>query len=82
MTYTPACASACPTGAIVFGDLNDPDSDVSKLAADKRAFRLVHTIDDKPEDEKKRLMNLKNYPNPKVYYLTSRQWIRDMMRFK
>jgi tetrathionate reductase subunit B len=27
----PACVSACPTGALVFGDLNDPRSDVSQM---------------------------------------------------
>ncbi|HOS41660.1 MAG TPA: 4Fe-4S dicluster domain-containing protein [Spirochaetota bacterium] len=80
--YTPSCASACPTGAIIFGDLNDQASEVSRLAKDKRAFRLVHTIDDKPEEEKKRLMAIKHYPNPKVYYLSSKQWIKDMQKFK
>ena len=28
----PACVNACPTGTLVFGDLNDSDSQVSKLA--------------------------------------------------
>ena len=79
--YTPACVASCPTNAMVFGDLNDPNSEVSKLAKDKRAFRLVHTIDDKDEKEKQRLMKIKHYPNPKVYYLSSKQWLKDMMSF-
>ncbi len=80
--YQPACATACPTDAIVFGDLNDPTSEVSKMARSKRAMRLVHTIDEKSPEEQKRLGKVKHYPNPKVYYLSSKQWIRDMMRFK
>lgn len=27
----PRCVEACPTGALVFGDLNDPESDISKI---------------------------------------------------
>ena len=27
----PACASACPTRSITFGDVNDPDSDIARL---------------------------------------------------
>jgi len=74
--------TACPTSAIVFGDLNDPDSEVSKLAKYKRAFRLVHAIDDKDPEEQKRLRKIKNFPNPKVYYLSSKSWIKEMMKFK
>jgi phenylacetyl-CoA:acceptor oxidoreductase 27-kDa subunit len=37
---TPACVNACLTEALVFGDLEDPQSNVSKLLATNRHFRL------------------------------------------
>ena len=44
----PACAQSCPTGAIVFGDLNDPGSRVARLAADGRAYRLLEELGTRP----------------------------------
>ena len=46
--FQTACSSACPTGAIVFGDVNDKKSEVSKLKKDKRTFHLLEEIGTKP----------------------------------
>ena len=37
----PACAQACPTDALVFGDMHDEGSRVHKLAEDKRHYKLL-----------------------------------------
>ncbi len=44
----PACMEACPTGAIAFGDVNNPESRVAALAADPRAMRLLDALGVKP----------------------------------
>ncbi len=36
----PACAEACPTGARVFGNLLDPDSEIRSVLEHKQVFRL------------------------------------------
>jgi len=43
-----ACQQSCPAGAIVFGDLNDPNSRISRLAKDGRAYRLLEEINVRP----------------------------------
>ena len=45
----PACAQACPTDAIVFGDLSDPNSRVSQLARSGRAMRLEEGLGTEPK---------------------------------
>lgn len=46
---TPACVQSCPTGALTFGDLNDPESRVSKLAKSPRRFRLLEGLNTEPQ---------------------------------
>jgi molybdopterin-containing oxidoreductase family iron-sulfur binding subunit len=46
--FQTACSNACGTGAMVFGDINDADSEVSQLVEDKRAYHLLAAIGTKP----------------------------------
>ncbi|MAJ90464.1 MAG: quinol:cytochrome C oxidoreductase, partial [Flavobacteriales bacterium] len=43
-----ACASSCSTNAIVFGDANNADSEVSKLKKDERAYDLLDHLNVNP----------------------------------
>lgn len=47
--FVTACAEACPTGAIVFGDLSNPNSEVSKLAHSRRAYKLLEDLGTEPK---------------------------------
>ena len=44
----PACAEACPTGARVFGNLLDPDSEIRWVLANKHVFRLKEDLGTEP----------------------------------
>ncbi len=62
-TITTACQAACPSEAIVFGDLSDPDSRVSKLHADRRQYELLGDLNDKPRT---RFLSRVRNPNPEL----------------
>ncbi len=44
----PACAQTCPTKAIIFGNLNDPTSEVSKLREDHRSYATLAELNIRP----------------------------------
>jgi molybdopterin-containing oxidoreductase family iron-sulfur binding subunit len=43
-----ACQQACPADAIVFGDLNDPDSRVAELQKEVRSYALLAELNTRP----------------------------------
>src|SRR6184192_3756596 len=62
-SFTSACAQACPTEAIVFGDTKDPESRVSKMKKQDRNYRLLEYLN--VNTRTSYLARIRN-PNPKM----------------
>jgi len=45
----PACVEACPVGARKFGNILDPESEISKVIETKRVFRLKSELNTRPK---------------------------------
>jgi molybdopterin-containing oxidoreductase family iron-sulfur binding subunit len=65
------CVEACPNEARIFGNLNDPDSEVSRLIASERHFRLKEELNSEP----------------RIWYLTTprykkMRWFKPLPPFK
>ncbi len=58
-----ACQAACPTQAIVFGDINNREAAVAKLKSESLNYGLLTELNTKPRTTY--LAKLKN-PNPEI----------------
>ena len=46
--FQTACSAACSTGAMVFGDVNNKEDQVTKLSEDKRMYHLLESVGTRP----------------------------------
>ena len=66
--FTVACAQTCPSNAIVFGDLNDKESEVSKLYSNDRSFHVIEELGTRPSIKyMTKIRNKKETTNPKAH---------------
>ena len=45
----PACVQSCAPRALVFGDLEDPESEVSRLSRSPRSSKLLEDVGTRPK---------------------------------
>jgi menaquinone reductase, iron-sulfur cluster-binding subunit len=60
--YIPACAMACPTNAIIFGDVRNSRHRVHDLVKQPNAYRVLERLGTEPQ----------------VWYMSQREWVRRL----
>ena len=58
-----ACQQACPAGAIVFGNLNDPNAEVTKIKQRQRNYQLLDDLNTRPRTS---YLAVVQNPNPDI----------------
>jgi molybdopterin-containing oxidoreductase family iron-sulfur binding subunit len=58
-----ACQQACPAGAIVFGNLNDPNAEVTKIKQRQRNYQLLDDLNTRPRTS---YLAVVLNPNPEI----------------
>ena len=58
-----ACQQACPTEAIIFGDMNDPESHVAQLKKEPANYSLLETLNTRPRTT---YLGVVRNPNPEM----------------
>jgi MoCo/4Fe-4S cofactor protein with predicted Tat translocation signal len=76
-TFTTACAQACPAGAIVFGNIANPDSRVAKLKQNQRDYAVLEFLLTKP-----RLTYLAKVRNPNPAMPDYREWPLSLREYE
>lgn len=76
-----ACQSACPSNAIIFGDMNDPLSKIAKSKKDHRDYNLLNELNTQPrttylaglKNQNKEMPDYKPLPIPKSHGLPKKE---------
>ncbi len=77
--YQTACTQACPAGAIVFGDLNNPDHQVTQIVKpNPHPEHDNHDVVGKSRNPKVFRLLERLGTNTKIYYMSERKWVRKL----
>lgn len=68
-TLRTACQQSCPAGAIVFGNLNDPQSAVAKAVAEGRHFQVLQELNVRPSVGYLRVVRNREEPSQESHHV-------------